>query len=205
MGTKDPRVDAYIADAAAFAQPILTRLRAIVHEACPDVDETIKWRMPFFERRGRPFCHMAAFKRHCAFGFWRGREVVGERRDGAMGQFGRIDSLDALPPKRTLIADLERAVARADALAAAAAAPRAAARKPAPATPPDLAAALAKHAAARRAFEAFSPSHRREYVEWIAEAKREQTRAKRIATALEWLAEGKPRNWKYMNGSGSRG
>jgi len=197
--TSDARIDAYIAKAAPFAQPILEHLRKVLHEARPDVEETIKWSMPFFLLDGRPFANMAAFKQHCAFGFWKGRQVVGEAgSDEAMGQFGRLTSLSELPSKKELIGYIKKAVEQHHAVTTA---PRkkAAAPKPPAEVPEDLTAALKKSAKARKTFEAFSPSHRREYIEWITEAKREETRAKRLATTIEWLTEGKARNWKYEN------
>ncbi|PWK87687.1 YdeI/OmpD-associated family protein [Fulvimonas soli] len=191
MNGHDPRVDAYIAQAAPFARPILERPRAAVHAACPDATETIKWRMPFFEYRGRPPCRLAAFKQHCSFGFWQD----GGDADEA-GTPGRLASLDDLPPQATLVALVRKAAARGE---AATKAKRPAAPKPPPAVPQDLAAALARrqHAAARMTWEAFTPGMRREYVEWIGEARTEPTRQKRLATTPEWLAEGKQRNWKY--------
>lgn len=198
MPTPDPRVDAYIAKAAPFAQPILVHLRALVHATCPEVEETIKWGMPFFAYRGT-LCHMAAFQRHCAFGFWKWKQIVGaDAPESAMGQFGRIEKAADLPPKKTVVACLKKAMALNEAGVPAAKRTRKA-PKPEAEVPAELAAALAskKHAKARKTFDAFSPSHRREYIEWIAEAKRDETRAKRVATTLEWLAEGKPRNWKY--------
>lgn len=198
MGERDPRIDAYIAKAEPFARPILEHLRALVHEVCPDADETIKWGMPFFVSGGASLCHMAAFKRHAAFGFWRHVEVMGgERPAEGMGSFGKLATLDDLPPKRTLATLLKRAAA----LNASGTKPtRAAAKKtpaPLPEMPADFAAALAGVPAARRTWDAFSPSHRREYLDWILGAKRAETRAKRIAQAVEWLVEGKSQNWKY--------
>lgn len=204
MATTDPRIDAYIEHAAPFAQPILAHLRRAVHAACPDVVETIKWSMPFFVRAdGSILANMAAFKQHCAFGFWRGSaDNAGGKAGEAMGQFGRIESLKDLPPARELKALIQvhaaRPAARSNAKSAAPKPAKKAAPRPEAPVPPDLAAALAKVPAARQAFEAFPPSHRREYVEWIVEAKRDETRAKRIAQALEWLAEGRSRHWKYQ-------
>ncbi|MHA6204157.1 YdeI/OmpD-associated family protein [Dyella soli] len=197
MASHDPRIDAYIAKAAPFAQPTLEHLRKIVHEACPDVEEGLKWSMPFFSYKGSPLCNMAAFKQHCSFGFWLHKQVVGEDAGQGMGQFGKLASLKDLPPKKTLIAYIRKAMALNDAgvkQQRTAGAPR-----PAPAMPEDLAASFAqrKHAAARKAYEGFPPGAQREYVEWITEAKTEATRQKRLATTLEWLAEGKRRNWKY--------
>ena len=197
MANHDPRVDAYIAKSASFARPILEHLRALVHEACPTVDESLKWSMPFFSYKAAPMCMMAAFKQHCSFGFWLSKEVTGGSGEDGMGQFGKLASLKDLPPDRQLSAYLKKAMALNEA-GVKKARPKAAA-KPAPALPDDLAALLAqkKHAAARKAWESFPPGAQREYVEWIAEAKTDATRQKRLATTLEWLAEGKRRNWKY--------
>jgi uncharacterized protein YdeI (YjbR/CyaY-like superfamily) len=191
MSARDPRVDAYIARSAAFAQPILSRLRDLVHEACPEVEETLKWGAPSFMHAGGILCFMAAFKQHASFGFWKHALVLGEDvpREG-MGSLGKLTRLDDLPPKKQLLAWIRKTPAVR----------KAGRPKPQPDVPPELAAALAmrKHARARAVFEAFPPGHRREYIEWIAEAKREETRARRLAQALEWMSEGKPRNWKYM-------
>ena len=197
----DPRIDAYIGRAAAFARPVLRHLRALVHQACPDVIETIKWGMPSFGHRGI-LCHFAAFKAHCAFGFWHQgmKTVPGPDRakaDIAMGCLGRITCLTDLPNDRTMLCLLRTAVqlnesgvpARLSAIATA---------KPAPRVPADLATALRKHPAAAATFRQFSPSHRREYIGWLTEAKRPETRRKRLDTTLAWLAEGKPRNWKHL-------
>jgi len=199
MGKHDSRVDAYIAKSADFARPILEYLRAVIHEGCPEVEEAIKWGMPSFLYHGRILCGIAAFKQHCAFGFWGGRGLVGneDKRDDAMGQFGRIASLNDLPSKKVLVGYLKQAMKLADERATAPPKPRKA-PKPAPATPDDLAAALKKNKKAAVTYEAFSPSCKREYVEWISEAKREETRASRVAQAVTWMAEGKQRNWKYQ-------
>jgi hypothetical protein len=198
MGQPDPRVDAYIRNAAPFAQPILMHLRAVVHEACPDVEETWKWSFPHFDYKGI-FCSMAAFKSHATFGFWKGSllaEQLPAVEEKAMGQFGRIRSIDDLPPKRTLVRIIKAAARLNDEGLTVPRAPRttAAAARP----PADLKAALAKNARAAATFMQFSPSHRREYIEWIVGAKQAATRERRLATAMTWLAEGKPRNWKYM-------
>jgi uncharacterized protein YdeI (YjbR/CyaY-like superfamily) len=198
---RDRRVDAYIDDAAEFAQPILRHLREVVHEACPDVEEGVKWSRPHFDYKGI-FCGMAAFKAHCTFGFWNDR-VAGDdpAAERALERLGRLETMKDLPPKRTIAALVKKAMALNDAGVK----PRwtekrkRATPRPDLPVPDDLAAALKmkKNAKARTTFEGFSPSHRREYVEWIAEAKRDETRARRVAQTLEWLAEGKPRNWKY--------
>ncbi|MCX6953492.1 MAG: YdeI/OmpD-associated family protein [Verrucomicrobia bacterium] len=201
MTTKpDPRVDAYIAKSAAFAQPILNHLRVLVHRACPAATETIKWSHVFFEHHGL-LCNLAAFKAHCAFGFHhQGMEEI-LRRDGvlaedAAGSLGRVASLDALPSDAVLVRYIRQAAKLNES-----GTPRRPARKAKPAlpVPADLAAALRKNKRANAAFEKFPPGHRREYIEWITEAKRPETREKRLATTLEWLAEGKPRNWKYAD------
>ena len=200
MPPPDPRFDAYIAKSAEFARPILEHLRGVVREACPEVEETMKWGAPHFDYRG-PLAGMAAFKAHCAFGFWKGAlvaEAVGARADRAgeaMGDFGRIASLRDLPPRRELVRWIKAAMALNE--AGVKRTPKAKApRAPIP-VPDDLAAALKRNAKARATWEDFSPSHRREYLEWITEAKTAPTRARRLATTLEWLAEGKERNWKY--------
>ena len=196
--THDPRIDAYIEHAAPFARPILTHVRELVHETCPGVEETIKWGMPTFMHAGGILCGMAAFKQHASFGFWKHALVVGEGepRDG-MGSYGKMTSLQDLPPKKTLLAHIRKAMKlNEDGVKSPV---RKAAPKPPPETPEDLVAALKKNAPAKATFNAFPPGCRREYIEWIVEAKREDTRAKRVAQTVEWLAEGKRRNWKYEN------
>jgi len=199
MSNHDPRVDAYIAKAAPFAQPILEHLRAQVHAAVPNVQEAIKWGFPHFLVDGRMLCHMAAFKAHCGFGFWRRDQIETGQEGEALGQFGRIESLDQLPPHAELRALIQRAAAQVDAPTRAKRSRAAAGSEklePVPGEP--FARALAAAAQALEHFESMSASHRREYVEWIDEARTDATREKRIAQALEWLTEGKPRNWKYM-------
>jgi uncharacterized protein YdeI (YjbR/CyaY-like superfamily) len=199
MGTRDPRVDAYINKSAEFAKPILTHLREVVHAACPEVEETMKWSVPHFMYKGM-LCSMAAFKQHCTFGFWKGSLIVdrsGGSAEQAMGQFGRIAKLSDLPSKKTLSGYINEAMRLNDAgvKSPTRSKPR---DKKEVVVPDDLAAALKKSKKALATFERFSPSHRREYVEWITEAKGEDTRRRRLDTAIEWMAEGKPRNWKYM-------
>jgi uncharacterized protein YdeI (YjbR/CyaY-like superfamily) len=196
----DPRVDAYIAKSAAFARPILRHLRALVHEACPDGEETIKWSMPSFTHHGI-VCGMAAFKAHCTFGFWRRgltEEIAktGVKAEEAMGSLGRITSLEDLPADRAMLGYIRKAAKLNEAGAPARPKPKPKRALPVPA---DLAAALTKSAKAARGFAEFSPSARREYIEWITEAKQPATRAKRLATTIEWVAAGKKRNWKYEN------
>lgn len=197
MPTTDPRVDAYIAKAAAFARPILVELRARVHAACPDVVETVKWGTPAFEHHG-PLAGMAGFKAHCAFGFWKHALLLpGEpRNDMAWGSFGRILSLDDLPPKAAFRALVRKAMQLNE---QGVKVPRAGAKaRPEAKLHPEFAAALAAAPKAKATFDGFAPSHRREYADWIAEAKRDETRARRIEQAIAWLAEGKQRNWKYQ-------
>src|SRR4051795_3499254 len=193
MAKKDLRVDDYIKKAQPFARPILTHLRKLVHKACPDVEETIKWRMPFFDYKG-PLCMMAAFKQHAAFGFWKGELLLGKENEAAMGNFGRLTSLKDLPGDKEIIGYVKKAAELNDRGVQKKRTPRGTQKIAAPA---DLKAALAKSAKARKTFENFSYSHRKEYVVWITDAKRDETRQKRLKTAIQWLAQGKPQNWKY--------
>jgi len=197
MASHDPRIDAYVAQAAPFAQPILGHLREVVHAACPEVEESVKWGKPFFLYQGSPLCLMAAFRQHCSFGFWLHKEVMGETDNEGMGQFGKLASLKDLPSRRELAGHIRKAMALNEAGQKMQRPRRPATDAPVP--PDDLAALLAqkKHAAARRHYEGFPPGAQREYIAWINEAKTEATRQNRIATALAWLAEGKRRNWKY--------
>ena len=198
MGSRDPRVDAYIARAAPFAKPILTRIRQAVHKGCPDVEETMKWSFPHFDYKGL-LCAMASFKQHCTLGFWKASLLkdagLPMRAKDAMGQFGRITSVDDLPSEKELVA-LVRAAARLNDEGIKVARQRRA-PKPMPKAPAALVRALVEHATAKATYDGLSPSHRREYLEWITEAKTDATRDKRIATTIEWLAAGKSRNWKY--------
>jgi uncharacterized protein YdeI (YjbR/CyaY-like superfamily) len=200
---RDPRIDAFIKKAAPFAQPILVHLRELVHQACPGAVETLKWGMPAFLWQEKILCSMAAFKAHCAFGFWhKGMEKElggdGAKANDAMGSLGRIASLGDLPPDKVMLGYLKRAVELNE--SGEPGRPRPAGKpRPEAKVPPDLAAALKKNKKVATTFAQFSPSHRREYIEWIVGAKREETRAKRLATTLEWLADGKSMNWKYEN------
>ena len=190
----DPKIDAYIAKAAPFAQPILTHLRSAIHAAVPGLDETIKWGMPHFIYKGKNLAGISGFKAHCAF------VIHGDGRQGdAMGQYGKIASLADVPGDDAIKAKLGAAAARIDEAGTALKpkVPRTA--KPDLPIPPDFAAALEANPAAKATLDGFAPSHRREYAEWICDAKRDETRGKRIAQAIEWLAEGKKRNWKYDN------
>lgn len=197
MPARDARVDAYIARSPEFARPLLEHFRAVVHDACPTVEETLKWGHPHFMHQGM-LCGMAAFKEHCAVNFWKGSLIFPAnepKQAEAMGQLGRIRSLKDFPSRTALKAAVRRAVAlnesgekrpvRAPGT-----------RKPL-ATPLDLVRALGRNSRARKIWDGFPPSHRRDYIEWITEAKRDETRARRLATTVEWLEEGKSRNWKY--------
>lgn len=201
MPKKDPRVDAYIAKNADFAKPILTYLRKHIHAACPDVSETVKWGVPFYEHQGI-LCSTAAFKQHCMFILWNKALKAEYKKLGTtlqeIARLRRFSTLEELPKAPVL----KRLVAESARLnAAGVKGPMRPPSKPKPklATPADLQRALAKNKQAKAAFEAFTPGKRNEYIEWITSAKRDETRAKRLTTAVEWIAEGKSRNWKYQN------
>ena len=196
--SRDARIDAYIAKAQPFARPILEKLRERVHAVLPEVEEAMKWSMPAYLLGGKLILITAAFKAHAALNFWRGQELESSHASvGAMGQFGRIKSIDELPSD----AELDQLIRDAAELAKSAPAPRKAkhAPKPPPQIHPEFAAELAKSPKAQATLEAFPPSAQRDYFEWIAEAKQDATRQKRIATAVEWLNDGKRRHWKYQN------
>jgi uncharacterized protein YdeI (YjbR/CyaY-like superfamily) len=196
--SREPRIDAYIAKAQPFARPILESVRERVHAVIPDVEEAMKWSMPAYLVAGKIVLITSSFKAHAALNFWRGQEIGdGQPKAGAMGQFGRLTSVDDLPPDR----ELDALIREAAAIAKTAPAPRKAkhAPKPPPELHPDFAAALARAPKAKAALEAFPPSAQRDYFEWVSEAKQDATRQKRIATAVEWLGEGKRRHWKYEN------
>jgi uncharacterized protein YdeI (YjbR/CyaY-like superfamily) len=193
----DPRIDAYIAKAAPFARPILSHVRDRVHAAAPEAEETMKWSAPSFTVDGKILLMMAAFKAHAALNFWRGQEIgEGNPKAGAMGQFGKLASVEDLPPDM----ELDAMIREAAALARTAPAPRRAKHKPKPpaAMNPEFSAALAANPKAKAVLEGFPPSAQRDYLDWISEAKQDGTRTKRIATAVEWLSEGKRRHWKYQ-------
>jgi uncharacterized protein YdeI (YjbR/CyaY-like superfamily) len=201
MPATDPRIDAYIRQSAPFAQPILKHIRELVHKACPQAQETMKWSVPHFDYKG-VMCAMAAFKEHCRFGFWKGslldknKELVKVTGKSSMADLEKITSLKDLPSDKILIAVIKEAARLNEENIKITATAKPA--KPTLETPDDLLAALKKNKKALKAFEEFSPSHRREYIEWITEAKTEATRNKRIQTTLEWLIQGKSRNWKYQ-------
>lgn len=203
MASRDSRTDVYIARSAEFARPILEYVREQVHETCPEVEETIKWGIPTFMYAGGILCSMAAFKQHASFGFWKHALVVGDDVEGVfaegMGSFGKLLSVRDLPQKRRLAAYIRKAMSLNERGVKSPGVRKTATPKPLPEVPADFAKALHADARALAAFEGFAPSHRRDYLDWILDAKREETRARRIAQAVEWLAEGKSRNWKYQN------
>ena len=199
MPAIDPRVDAYIEKSAEFAKPILLHIRDLVHKACPDVVETMKWSFPHFDHKGM-FCSMASFKQHCAFGFWKQSLLEKDAfpaQKTAMGSFGRITSLDDLPPDDVISGLIRQAVELNEKGIKVSKKP--VAEKKELIVPDYLTAELKKNKAARETFENFPYSCKKEYVQWITEAKTEATRDKRLATTIEWLSEGKRRNWKYEN------
>ncbi len=199
-------VDHYIGKSSAFAQPILWHLRELVHKAVPGVDETMKWSRPFFMYRGIILGNISAFKEHCSFGLW-GADIAAQlRADGinsaeGMGTFGKIRTLKDLPSDKQMLKYIKQAVSLLDDGTRTKSIERKPQRvaKAELVTPPELVAALKKNKAAEKVFAAFAPSHRKEYIEWITEAKRDETRAKRVTQTVDWLAEGKRRNWKYEN------
>jgi uncharacterized protein YdeI (YjbR/CyaY-like superfamily) len=199
MAKTNPAVDAYIAKAAPFARPILEKFRALFHKACPDIEETMKWSFPHFEYRG-VVGSMVAFKQHAAFGFWKAslmkdpHGLLSEVGDTPMGRANLKDVSD-LPPDAVLLAYIREAVALNE-QGVKVEKPKKE-KKPEIKVPDYFLAALKKNKKALATFEGFSPSHRRDYVEWIVDAKQEATRQKRLAQAIEWIAEGKARNWKY--------
>lgn len=200
MLTIDPRVDAYIEKSNDFAKPILRHIRALVHEACPDLTETMKWSFPHFDYKGM-FCSMASFKGHCAFGFWKHSlmdDAALPSEKTAMGSFGRITAISDLPDDETMKALIIKAVKLNDDGVKVVKTKPAAERKEL-FVPDILLEALARDEAAAATFNNFPYSKKKDYVEWISGAKSEATRDKRLATTIEWLAEGKARNWKYEN------
>jgi uncharacterized protein YdeI (YjbR/CyaY-like superfamily) len=201
MGTKDKRIDAYISKSAEFAKPILNHLRKLVHAACPQVEETIKWGMLYFDYKGM-MCHMASFKSHCAFGFWKASLMkdfseMKDNNESAMGHLGKITSVKELPPDKKITAWIKEAVKINDDDLKLPERKKTGSKKEIE-IPDALQKALNKNKEASTTFNNFSPSHKYEYLEWITEAKTEETRDKRIATTIEWLTEGKSRHWKYV-------
>lgn len=202
MKNQDDRIDHYISKSASFAQPILMHLRALIHKSCPDVVETIKWGFPHFECCGEIVCSMASFKKHCSFGFWKASSMSDPhqlmQRIGktAMGNLGQLNDISELPPDSILEEYINEAVRLNREGIKRLARPKPAEKKETH-TPDYILKALAANADALKTFENFSPSNKKEYVEWITGAKKEDTRNKRLETAIKWMAEGKIRHWKY--------
>jgi uncharacterized protein YdeI (YjbR/CyaY-like superfamily) len=202
MNSTDPRIDAYIEKSAEFAKPILNHIRELVHSACPQVEETMKWGFPHFLYKGI-LCSMASFKQHCAVGFWKGALVfqaipgVKKRENAAMGHLGRITTIADLPDRKTLARCIIEAVHLNETGTKLPSKPKPPRKELV--VPDDLAAGLKKNKKAVATFAGFTYSHRKEYIQWITAAKTEATRAKRLKTALDWMAEGKSRHWKYEN------
>jgi uncharacterized protein YdeI (YjbR/CyaY-like superfamily) len=200
MPKTDPRIDTYIKKARPFAQPILIHLRKVVHSAVPGVEETMKWSTPAFEYKG-PFCSFAAFNQHATFGFWKAALLEGQlpasgETINPANQFGKLTSIDDLPGAKELTRIIRIAAKLND--DGVKAPPMRKGPRPALKAPADLLAALAKNKKAKATFDNFPPGQRREYIAWVTEARQPATRAKRIQTAVEWMAEGKIRNWKYV-------
>ena len=200
MAKTDPRIDAYIAKAAPFAQPILQHVRKLVHRGCPEVQETIKWSMPHFDYRGI-MLGVAAFKEHCSIGFWKGELILGKHAgsDGGMGHFGKITRLKDLPSDNRFIEYVRKAAELNEQGIKKPADVKPRSARPELTIPECLQEALRKNRKAAATFERFSYTNKKEYIDWLAEAKREETRSQRLQTAIAWLAEGKVRNWKYLN------
>ena len=201
MGKKDKAVDGYIEKSADFARPILLHIRELVHKACPDVEEKMKWSFPHFDYKNEMMCSMASFKQHCAFGFWKAslmKDTVlteNAKSESAMGHMGRITSLKDLPPDKKIIGYIKEAMELTD--RGIKLPPKVKSDKQELVVPHYFLQALGKNKKAKATFEGYGYSHKKEYLEWITEAKTESTRNKRLETALEWMAEGKSRHWKY--------
>ncbi len=202
MTDKNPAFDTYIEKSADFAKPILNHLRSLVHKACPAADEKIKWGFPHFEYKNDMLCHFASFKNHCAFGFWKGSLMKDQwlkenaESENAMGHYGKITSLKDLPADKIIIAHIKEAMRLND---EGIKAPRTKQGKISPVeTPEYFLKEIKTNKKSLVNWEKFSNSHKKEYVEWIIEAKRDETRDKRMEQAIEWIAEGKGRNWKYQ-------
>ena len=202
MGKTDKRLDVYIAKSAEFAKPILSHLRDLIHSGCPEVEETIKWGFPHFDYNGI-MCSMAAFKQHCAFTFWKAsimsdpNKILQKMGNTAMGQFGQIKDLSDLPADKILLAYIKEA-AKLNKEGAKLPAKTKPAEKKELVIPDYFMQALNKNKKALKTFEDFNYSNKKEYVNWILEAKSEETRNSRLKTAVEWMSEGKPRLWKYI-------
>ena len=203
MKHTDVRIDSYIAQSAPFAQPILTHFRELIHKTCPDVEETMKWSFPHFSYKGQILCSMASFKQHCAFSFWKAalmkdhQLIETAKSEVAMGHLGKIESIKDLPSNKVLVAYIKEAMALNEQGIKVPKPKKENKEKEELQTPDDLLKMLHKNKSAKETFDNFSYFCRKEYIEWITEAKTEATRNKRLAQAVEWMAEGKIRHWKY--------
>jgi len=197
MGKRDKRIDVYIEKSPEFAHQILKTIREAVHQGCPDVEETMKWSFPHFDYKGI-LCSMAAFKQHCAFGFWKGSMIVEQKpypSMGSMGQFGRMTSIKDLPSRKTLVSYVQKATALNEKGIKKPSKPR---TVPKELTIPEyFSRAVKQNKKALTTFASFPYSKKKDYVEWVSEAKSDETRQRRLQTSVEWLAQGKARNWKY--------
>ncbi|WP_412467852.1 YdeI/OmpD-associated family protein [Pedobacter sp. KLB.chiD] len=194
------QVDQYIINSAEFAIPILDHFRNLVHQADARIEEKIKWGMPFFDYKGT-VCHMASFKHHCAFGFWKGALINDEygifkERSESMGWLGKIKSFDDLPADEILIAYIQQAIQLNEDNIKLPSKPKSNDKKEV-IVPEYFAEALNEAPEALAVFQNFSPSNKKDYILWLEEAKTEATRMRRLETTLAWLAEGKTRMWKY--------
>lgn len=202
MGKKDPRIDAYIEKSQDFAKPILIHVRMLVHQACPGVEEKIKWGFPHFDYKGM-MCSMASFKNHCSFGFWKAaimadpHKLMSRVGETAMGSFGKLTAISDLPDEALLVKYIKEAARLNDEGIKLPSSPKK--TKKELRIPAYFIEVIGKNKKALETFENFSYSNQKEYVDWIVEAKTEDTRKKRLDTAVEWLSEGKVRNWKYLN------
>ena len=202
MAKKEKAIDTYIAKSAGFAKPILTHIRDLVHKACPDVEEKMKWSMPFFDYKGEMLCHMASFKQHAVMGFWKASLmkdpvlIENAKSESAMGHLGKLTSVKDLPSDKKITTWIKEAMVLTDKGIKLSARIKTTAQKEL-IVPDYFVKALAKNKKAKQVFENFTPSHKKEYLMWITEAKTEETRNKRMETALEWIAAGKRKNWKY--------
>lgn len=203
MGYKEPKVDSYISKAAQFAKPVLIHFRKLVHTACPDVEEKIKWGFPHFDYKGM-MCSMAAFKQHCAFTFWKAELmkdktlIANAESESAMGHFGKITSLKDLPSDKKIINYIKEAIKLNDEGIKLPIKEKSVDKNKKVKVPEYFLNQLKKNKKAFTIFENFSPSHKLEYIEWIIEAKSDETKNRRMEKAIEWMSVGKSRNWKYM-------
>jgi uncharacterized protein YdeI (YjbR/CyaY-like superfamily) len=203
MAKKDKRIDVYIERSAEFAKPVLKHFRELVHKACPDVEETMKWSFPHFDYKGSMMCSMASFKQHCAIGFWKAALMSDKtlvekaRTEEAMGHLGRITSLKDLPKDAVLIKYIKEAMKLNDEGVKLSPKAKPTVKKPLE-VPTWFMEALKKNKKALKTYQEFSESNKKEYVLWVTEAKTEETKTLRLKTAVAWMSEGKRRNWKYI-------